>query len=66
MKKKTVAGETNRAIELSEITEKELDQVTAAGATVVNNPLYTPPTSGGTNPLHESASAATNPLYTPL
>lgn len=62
MKKKTVAGEPNRAIKLSEITEQELDQVT--GATV--NPLYTPLTSGGSNPLYESASAATNPLYTPL
>jgi hypothetical protein len=61
MKKKTVAGEPNRTIELSEITEKELDQVTGATST---NPLYTPPTSGGSNPLH--ASAATNPLYTPL
>jgi hypothetical protein len=62
MKKKTVAGEPNRAIKLSEITEQELDQVT--GATSVN-PLYTPLTSGGSNPLYESASAATNPLYTP-
>lgn len=63
MKKKTLAGEPNRAIKRSEITEQELDQVT--GATSVN-PLYTPHTSGGSNPLYESASAATNPLYTPL
>ena len=67
MKKKTVTGEPNRTIELSEITRKELDQVTGATeATVMNNPLYTPLTSGGSNPLHDSASASVNPLYTPL
>jgi len=57
--KKTIARKPNRTIEL-------LDQVTGAGATVVNNPLFTPGGAGGSNPLHDSASAATNPLYTPL